>query len=586
MYFQKFKEGCDMRKNSIIKILSVLILLGLLFSYAPQMATAENAAQNVVTVEQSVLDQLQADGTASYYLEFENNADLSPAFSMNWSDRGWFVYETLKAQADRSQAAALNYLNTNGIEYTPHWINNTIFVKNSNATILNGLQGFEGVQAITAEVYYYIEEPEAAIEEELFAVEPNLTVVQAELAWAQGWNGEGYTVANIDSGVRYTHQALVDPYRGNLGDGTFDHNYNWRDPYASNYQAPRDDNGHGTHTMGTMVGLSADLVNQIGIAPGAEWIACRGCDTNNCAGDQLLSCAEFVTAPTDLANQNPDPDKRPISVNNSWGNCDQNYNPWYRSATDAWVAAGIYPSFSNGNNSNCSYPVDPPINTVGNPGRYGNVSGVGSSTKSTSAYATHSNKGPTDNPDPVNPNDGFEMVKPQFLAPGVGIRSSVNSSDTAYSSYTGTSMSAPHVAGAIAMMVQAAPCLEGEYGIMETVLEQTAFPITHGSFTTHPNNAAGYGEIRVFDAIQTAAGMCGDRTIEGTVKDDSNNLLPGVKVVLVPADPEGYVSNATTDADGFYSAQVYADTYTMTASKTGYLPETKTAIVLMMTKIL
>ena len=84
MYFQKFKEGCDMRKNSIIKILSVLILLGLLFSYAPQMATAENAAQNVVTVEQSVLDQLQADGTASYYLEFENNADLSPAISMNW----------------------------------------------------------------------------------------------------------------------------------------------------------------------------------------------------------------------------------------------------------------------------------------------------------------------------------------------------------------------------------------------------------------------------------------------------------------------------------------------------------------------
>ncbi len=117
-----------------------------------------------------------------------------------------------------------------------------------------------------------------------------------------------------------------------------------------------------------------------------------------------------------------------MAVNNSWGDCGQSYDGWYRTVVDSWVAAGVYPAFSNGNNSNCGYSSDPPLGTVGNPpARYGNVSGVGSTSKSSSQYANHSNKGPTDNPDPpINPPvDGWEFLKPpQFAAPGVGIRSS------------------------------------------------------------------------------------------------------------------------------------------------------------------
>ena len=91
-----------MRKNSITKILSVLLLLGLLFCYAPQMASAENTAQAAVTVEDAVLQEMQTNGKASYYLHFAYTADLSPAYTMNWSDRGWFVYETLKSQMEAS----------------------------------------------------------------------------------------------------------------------------------------------------------------------------------------------------------------------------------------------------------------------------------------------------------------------------------------------------------------------------------------------------------------------------------------------------------------------------------------------------
>ena len=97
--------------------------------------------------------------------------------------------------------------------------------------------------------------------------------------------------------------------------------------------------------------------------------------------------AEFFAAPWDLTGANANPDKRPNAVNNSWGDCSRSYDPWYQDVVDAWHAAGIYPVFSNGNASNCGYPAPPGLNTVGNPARYGNVTGVGSSGRDNGQYA-------------------------------------------------------------------------------------------------------------------------------------------------------------------------------------------------------
>ncbi|GAA3070489.1 hypothetical protein GCM10020254_12850 [Streptomyces goshikiensis] len=102
--------------------------------------------------------------------------------------------------------------------------------------------------------------------------------------WEQlGVRGEGIVVANIDSGVDYTHPAVNNQYRGKNADGSYDHNYNWFDPggvCAS--AAPCDNNDHGTHTMGTMVGDDGGA-NKIGVAPGAKWIAAKGCETGSCS---------------------------------------------------------------------------------------------------------------------------------------------------------------------------------------------------------------------------------------------------------------------------------------------------------------
>src|SRR5690606_3690126 len=148
----------------------------------------------------------------------------------NWRNRGWFVYETLERQADTTQAQAQKYLKSSQVEYKSFWINNSILITSSTISVLNDLLKFNGIEKIESRKSYILYEPEksaAVTDNYLNAIEPNIAHVNAPEAWALGYDGTGLVVANIDTGVRYSHEALVGSYRGNNGDGTFDHNYNW-----------------------------------------------------------------------------------------------------------------------------------------------------------------------------------------------------------------------------------------------------------------------------------------------------------------------------------------------------------------------
>lgn len=569
-----------MNRKSLLKVLAVFLALGLLIGYVPTFASAQNVTPQAVTVESAVLELMEKTGEATYWVDFEYTVDLSPAYQMEWSERGWFVFNTLKEQAAKSQATAVSLLEASGVSYESFWIANRILVKDSNRTVLASLQQLPGVVAVRAPQTYAIYEPEVAPVEPM-AVEANIDHVNAPDVWDLGYTGTGYTVANIDTGVRYSHQALVNQYRGNNGDGSFTHDYNWLNPngYES---APRDGHGHGSHTMGTMVGDDGGT-NQIGMAPGAQWIACAGCPDGSCPDYALLTCAQFVVAPTRTNGTDPNPDVRPDVVSNSWGGCSRTYDPWYRESVDAWQAAGVYPVFSNGNASNCGYPSPPGLNTVGNPARYGNVTGVGSSGKSNGQYANHSNWGPTDNLDDVNPTDPYANMKPQVLAPGVSIRSSMGSSDTAYGGMTGTSMSAPHVGGLLALMYQAGPCLRGDYAATELIIESTAVdmvyddgsPLTPDNF---PNFATGWGEIDALAAVQTAAGACGSSVLTGSVVSDSYEPIAGAKVQMTGGEA-AHNRTVYTNSAGVYSANVVADTYSITASAFGFESQTVDDVV-------
>jgi len=568
--------------------LSLLIALGI-SQAAPVNALAfpQPSQKAAVEVEIKLQQQFQENGSAGYLIYFREKADLSPAYSMGWDERGQFVMQTLQDVAQRSQQDVREMLDKDGVKYQSFWIDNIILVEDSDVKTFQALQNRLEIESLKARRTMYVMDDATAATMDVEApanspeaVEPNLVHVNADDVWAMGINGAGVVVSTIDTGVRYTHHALNSQYRGNLGSGDYEHNYNWFDPYGV-YNYPFDDHGQGSQNMGILVGDDGG-VNQIGMAPGAEWMACRACiSIYDCPDTALLECAQFITAPFDLNHANPDPSKRPNVVNNSWGDCGQSYDNWYQGSVDAWHAAGIYPVFTTKNNFDCNYSLPPPLNTVGNPARYGNVTGVGSTGTSNGQYANRSNWGPTDNPDTINPR-GYPHLKPQVVAPGIQIRTANNDNDAAYYSLTSTSMAASHVAGLVALVMQAAPCLVGQYARVETLIEETVVPVPYATGGTPPpgpgnvpNYATGWGEIDALAAVNAALNTCGDSHIIGTVTS-AGAPIEGAKV---EATDGTHTESTYTAAGGVYSLLVFGGTQDVTASAYGYLPETITGAV-------
>ena len=394
-----------------------LIFLGVLCLFI----TPLSHSASTITVEPELQATLNSDGQAGCMIFFREKPNLSQAHTMGWKNRGEFVMNSLQSAAKSAQAGVQEYLKQHNVSYKAFWIDNIIVVESSSKAVFDGLMNFPEIESIKARRTMQLHEPikNEGTKAAPMAVGPNIAHVQADDVWGLGFTGTGIVVANIDTGVRYTHEALVGQYRGNLG-GTYDHNYNWWDP--SNIcgipsTAPCDNNGHGSHTMGTIIGDDATHTNQIGMAPGARWIACKGCESNSCSDTALLGCAQFIIAPTNLAGANPNPSLRPHVVNNSWGG--GGGDDWYRASVDNWHDAGIYPVFSAGNSG-------PGCNTAGSPGDYGNVTAVGAIDHANNNLpASFSSRGPGAFDDDVNPTPGLLRLKPQVAAPGVNICSSI-----------------------------------------------------------------------------------------------------------------------------------------------------------------
>ena len=265
-------------------------------------------------------------------------------------------------------------------------------------------------------------------------VEWHIDRIKATDVWEKGYTGEGTVIASIDSGVDGNHPALKNQYRGyNPDDPTKpSHEFNWYDA-VSGRLSPMDSDGHGTHTMGTMIGQEPDGTNKIGVAPGAKWISTRAFFLGETHDSYLLNAAEWVLAPKDK-NGVPHPEMAPDVVNNSWGGGPLN-NDWFRPAVQAWRAVEIVPIFSVGN---AGLFADASPGSASAPANYPESIAVGA-TDANDDLAWFSLRGPSERGD----------LKPDISAPGVAIRSSIPGPtwDTFdYGLYNGTSMAAPQVA--------------------------------------------------------------------------------------------------------------------------------------------
>ncbi|HEX4439369.1 MAG TPA: S8 family serine peptidase [Thermoanaerobaculia bacterium] len=509
-----------------MRLRKLLVHASLLAIAVPALAASPLSPDALARKVDPWVLQTASRGDTEFLVMLREQADLRGARRIaGKTEKGAFVADALRSHAESTQGALVNFLASRHAEYRPYWVVNAIWVRGGRE-LVEALAARDDVFHVYANPRVRLDspvsrEPSGATPSTPETVEWGVARVNAPAVWALGFNGQGIVVAGEDTGYQWDHPALKNHYRGWNG-STADHNYSWHDSIHSgggtcgaDSQFPCDDFGHGTHTMGTMVGDDGGS-NQIGVAPGAKWIGCRNMDQGAGTPTTYAECFQWMIAPTDLAGANPDPSKAPHVINNSWG-C-----PVSEGCTDPNIlkvvvesvrAAGIEVVVSAGNaGSACGTVEDPPA-------IYDASFSVGA-TDIGEAIAGFSSRGPVT-------VDGSNRMKPDISAPGVNVRSSVPGN--AYENLSGTSMAGPHVVGVVALVLSGDPDLIGDTDAIESLLTATAVPRTTAEScggvpgSQVPNNTFGWGRVDALAAFENA-----DLSIEQT--DAPDPTVPGTNV--------------------------------------------------------
>lgn len=480
---------------------ALLLLAGLLLA---GRARAEAVWQQ--KVDPWVQETAAAQGETEFLVVLAEQADLRGAAALAGKvDKGRFVYEQLTAVAQRTQEPLRALLRAQGVAHRAYWVSNMIWVR-GDAALVNELARRPDVARLYANPTLPLDvmpaQAETAARQEAAAVAWNVAQINAPQVWARGITGEGVVIGGQDTGYDWTHPALQAHYRG--WDGVqANHDYNWHDAIHSNNVAtapgnrcgfdsavPCDDNGHGTHTMGTMVGDDG-AGNQIGVAPGAQWIGCRNMEEGWGSPASYSECYEWFIAPYPQGGDPfvaGDPSRAPDVINNSWscpaveGCSDADI---LRDVVEAVRAAGIVTVHAAGN-------TGPACSSITTPAAIYDASLTIAATDQQDAIALFSGRGPV-------PGDSERPFKPDLAAPGVDVRSSLPGGGYGY--MRGTSMAAPHVAAVVALLLDARPPLAGNVAAIEGALRRSAVPLTTNdgcggdTATAVPNHTFGWGRV-------------------------------------------------------------------------------------------
>ena len=452
------------------------------------------------------------DGKTEFFIVLKDQADISAAqFLDTKEEKGNYVFNQLKNKADETQKDIQAFLNSKKAFYQSFWISNMLLAKGDRA-LIEALAQRDDVDKIVNNAHSRLDLPQDELNSAIklstrgaAQLTWGVQKIKADSVWLLGYKGQNAVIAGEDTGYDWTHPALKPKYRGWNGTAA-DHNYNWYDgihadtskkgnPCGYDIKAPCDDDRHGTHTMGTMLGSNDTL--SMGVAPDAKWIGARNMDRGDGTLQSYVDCFEFFLAPRDTNGKNPNPAKAPHVINNSWycarteGCNESNFNILEK-AVLACRAAGIVIVASAGNSgSNCS-TVDGP------PAFFSKAFSIGA-TNSLDTIAGFSSRGPVT-------VDGSNRLKPNVSAPGVAVISSTP--NNTLSSLNGTSMAGPHVAGTVALMISANPALAGQVDTIERIIEQTSKAMytaqNCGSVlgTSIPNNTYGFGRIDALAAVK------------------------------------------------------------------------------------
>jgi hypothetical protein len=214
--------------------LGIIILLVIAILAMTHDSSKALAQQSTDKIESTLLDQFTTNGSADFIVRFNEQADLSAAYSMDWNSRGEFVYNTLQEAAERSQVNAKAILQERGVKNQTFIAGNELYIWGSDLILANEIAALPEVYFIRATRTYYIDPLEGnqslqiSWAGDLLATHALTTVgssMDATIDWGiidskanQFWTtygvqGDGIIVANIDTGVQWNHPALDQAFK-------------------------------------------------------------------------------------------------------------------------------------------------------------------------------------------------------------------------------------------------------------------------------------------------------------------------------------------------------------------------------------
>ncbi len=416
--------------------------------------------------------------------------------------------------SQRSLRADLDRLAGRGLvtRQTPMWVTNAVAVSARP----------EAVREIAArpDVASVVPDAVQLLAPAVVPVEPGIAATGAPELWASGRTGTGVVVATLDSGVDGTDVDLAASWRGGTG--------GWFDPYGEHTDAPVDFSGHGTGVTGIVVG-DQSIGSSYGMAPGARWIAARVFDDRGASTASAIHQAfQWVLDP----DHDPATDDAPDVVNLSWAlgggpSCDLTFQP----DLAALRAAGIVPVTAAGNFGAGGTP------TSASPANYPEAFAVGAITATDTLWAS-SSTGPST-------CGSRSRVFPDVVAPGVDVYT-VDRWD-GVQSLTGTSVAAPHVTGALALLLQ------GRRGLAPDLQTQSLTATARDLGAVGADDRFGSGAVDVVAAeqwLETATAGTGDFTLRATPSHVSLSRMRAAVVTVRLRPRGGYAADTVLTVEG------------------------------------
>lgn len=402
------------------------------------------------------------------------------------------------------------------------WIDNSMAIT-ATPTFLKTLQERDDLASLeldeTIKLFDPMETTEENVDSDQFTY--GLKKVRAAEVWNElGIDGTGVTVGVLDTGIDSEHADLA---------GRVIKNKDFISSYADD--EANDGQGHGTHCAGS-IGGGATSGKAIGVAPKVNFIGGKiFSDSGSTTREAIMNGMQWMTDP----DGNPDTDDFPRVISNSWGG---RLGTHWVEIMSTWHAMGIAPVFAAGNSG-------PRPGTVGAPGAYKEAITIGA-TDSRDKIARFSSRGPVT-------FQGETYIKPDVSAPGVNVYSAKNGGG--YQKMSGTSMATPHVAGVVALMLQADPDLPVER--IREILHETAVDFGEPGM----DKVFGMGRVDAYEAVKLV--LTGGKafvTVNSGDQDATIKIQPGNKVVRA--------------RDGVARISLAAGTYTLEVSAFGYFSKT------------